>query len=173
MAAVISRLDQSLYRETGEMPFGTQGLYVERQVTNRSAVAQIVEECGLDVIDPETFQELHCTVMFSPDVGTPGRSVPANEMPIKAVAKQFSHWIGHTGKGFLVLEIHSELLQLTHAYWKKMGCVPTFPQYRPHVTLLAPAEDDPARLLRANRLLNEFFPAFPVKLGPELLRSAE
>lgn len=75
-------------------------------------------------------QELHCTLMYSPDAeGSGYEPKPEVKYTASVVGADFY------GGDSLVLLLHCPALQRRHNYAKSCGLVPTFPNYSPHITI--------------------------------------
>lgn len=56
--------------------------------------------------------------------------------PFRVEGNKLVYWTGHNGKTYLVLELESEDLQELHQKWVDLGFKHSFPEYRPHMTLM-------------------------------------
>lgn len=103
--------------------------------------------------------DLHATLMFSK---TPARSVDLPDIDkhtrYMARALELLHWPGHDKEGYIVLALASDALQEAHKLFRNAGLEPTFPDYKPHVTMVHPVpnfESHKASFDHYNALLKE------------------
>jgi hypothetical protein len=125
---------------------GTDGTYASVKPKDKSA-ARLQAYClvatsmgHIGVISP---LDLHTTVMYS----KVGLNVDAQktlwaehysvERVFAAKPKHFVHWAGHDDDGYIVLELESaDLTELNTVLQKQFGLTSSFPDYRPHVTIV-------------------------------------
>lgn len=114
---------------------GSQGLYSAVQ-PDQDTVGWLTDLCyNLDFEDvkPDKF---HCTVMYSPkDTPAPESVELQQDTEFPAIAREVTHWEGHDGKTCVVLLLVCVGLHGEHQRLKKLGCTPTYDDYKPHITL--------------------------------------
>jgi 2'-5' RNA ligase len=76
--------------------------------------------------------EIHCTVVYSPDAVPAHIPVPKN-MPIHAKGVGFE--LFGPDKDCVVLLLESSALKALNAKFVKAGAIPTYAEYRPHITI--------------------------------------
>lgn len=97
---------------------------------DKSSIYSLCLEMGIQIPD---VNDLHCTLMYSPEVGNPD-IIPdyTNHRAVLGDLKLFG-----PDKDYLVVEVtqcpsiverHRELLEY--------GLIPTYPEYRPHISLV-------------------------------------
>lgn len=114
---------------------------------------------------PEDFKlnrdDLHVTLMYSkhcqPDQVTARHTLDAGDAQCVALPSKVVQWPGHDSKGYLVLLLASEDLEVRHRRWLATGAMHSFPKYEPHITL---AKDygtllSPQVLLNVNHAIRE------------------
>lgn len=113
------------------------GLYAKVHPTNNSLVRLLsfLRSCGLRrsiLLHPN---EIHCTIMHSK---SPPSQLPVlnREKVYDTRVKHFTAWDGHNDTGYLVAELDSPALHRLHNAWRARGCVPSFDDYKPHITLI-------------------------------------
>lgn len=80
------------------------------------------------------YDDLHCTVLYSKNkAGVMG--TPRSERVYAANIKEFTHWVGHNGKTYLVALLDSHTLQKAFRDWEAMGYSSDYPDYKPHITI--------------------------------------
>ncbi|QJT71061.1 hypothetical protein GR11A_00023 [Vibrio phage vB_VcorM_GR11A] len=88
--------------------------------------------CGFELVDPRS---LHVTAMYSTAPIAEDKQIklakPDYVYPAKVVGTQ----LFGEDKDILVLELESDQLQDVHTKWKEAGGKPTWPDYKPHVTI--------------------------------------
>lgn len=89
-------------------------------------------------ITPSNKDPLHCTLMYS-EV-SPNRVVPIRFKQYRSRVTKLMEWAGHDGDGYLVAYLDSPELQARNKVYLDAGCVSSFPDYIPHVTLITPFE---------------------------------
>lgn len=111
------------------------GIYVKMNPTTHS-ILTIQDRIGMKVAD-----DLHCTLVYSKQ---PAMHVmlPFVEQDARFEARgvEIVRWAGHEGAGYVVLLLDSPELQALNQDFQTAGLIPTFPDYKPHVTLFHPAE---------------------------------
>lgn len=132
------------YREfTG----GDNGIYISRVPDDLSIqkIVDMVHKHNLCQMSDKDIAELHCTIMYSPAgvVSEEVRKNDFNPIPLACSARvtHFEIWPGHDNSGYLVAILKSDALQHLHKLWKLRGCVSTFGEYKPHVTIQTPFEE--------------------------------
>lgn len=105
---------------------------------------------------PQTdmYQDMHCTVMYS-EKANPRAYLPiiSKDTRYDAKADHLEHWPGHDGQGYVVLVLDSPDLQKLHKMFRDQGFEPTFPEYKPHVSLIHPCPKKPENLDELNAKL--------------------
>lgn len=136
---------------------GKSGLYSAVEPTKKS-VADLTKLCTrAGIVELES--DLHCTIMYSPNKCLPESSATKwSKNQYKAVGKKFRWWVGHDNAGYLILELDSPELEKEHLRLKELGCVSTFPNYVPHLTLrnnfyFKDEDEQKSRLRSANLIL--------------------
>jgi 2'-5' RNA ligase len=85
--------------------------------------------------------DMHCTVMYAPNsvlTAAQQLAVLSQAQAFKATAKALTVWRGADEDYYLVLELDSPDLARFHAKLAAdFGLVPTFDDYRPHITLIS------------------------------------
>ena len=134
------------------------------------------------IIDGELqfVQDPHCTLMYSPEVGTDKSFhelkeflLPHQNM-IEAKVTEFQVFGNpdqYTSGGYLVALLNSEELNNLHAKWQAIGFQHTFPEFCPHVSVVTPLPHKDLAKSIANQL-NEYLMVSPLTLtfcGEEIL----
>lgn len=117
----------------------TNGCYAQASLTPKSEAAlnQLCSNRTVGHIDLS--KDLHCTIMYCKDVAPDKHKVlPFTQDTFQAEAVKVNWWPGHDKAGYLVLELKSDDLQKEHTRLVKAGCIPSFKDYTPHVTLKTP-----------------------------------
>ena len=126
---------------------GTQGFYAavfpQPGLGFSSLLALIKHVTGLTLADPkETRDDIswHCTVMYSKSAltcpPTEASSVAARMTgPLMVNCRNFDYWEGHDNKGYFVAVLDAPDLHRWHEEWEFLGAVPTFDEYKAHITL--------------------------------------
>ena len=124
---------------------GEHGLYVSRvpDLLSVDKLVNLVHMFKLCTMEDKDINELHCTIMYSPN---PVKTEAKEDMspvllPCSAWVLRLEFWPGHDDEGYLVACLESDVLQTLHRLWRLRGGVPTFPDYKPHVTLKTPFEE--------------------------------
>lgn len=125
---------------------GDNGVYVSRILEPLSVqrLVDFVHEHALCQMSEHDIEELHCTIMYSPTgISSDHRDNDLSPIPLVCAARvvRFEFWPGHDDDGYLVAVLKSDMLQSIHNLWKLRGCIPTFPEYKPHVTVQTPFEE--------------------------------
>lgn len=118
-----------------EASVSTREFFAQALMTVDS-MQQLIARCPIQLD-----QELHCTIIYSTK---PVKNIELPEVTqgqcYFAKVKEFHHWAG-TGNGFIVALLDSEDLQTAHKLFRDVGIIPTFPDYKPHITLVHPVPD--------------------------------
>ena len=136
---MILSFKQFLIEYTKHLYSGKSGFYSWVNVSSDSQ-KDLLEFFPELKLTAEDVVDLHVTIMYS-KVPVPEKHINENNsMPdarfIQAVKpKEVRWWAGHDGDGYLVLELSPTNLQHMHDKWKKVGAVPTFETFTPHITL--------------------------------------
>lgn len=112
------------------------GAFFAQALMTVESMHQLIARCPV-----ELDQDLHCTIIYStePLKNTELPEVKQGQRYLAKV-KEFHHWVG-TGSGFIVALLDSEDLQVAHEQFRDAGIIPTFPEYKPHITLVHPVPD--------------------------------
>lgn len=124
-------------------PFdGTSGCYVAvvPYLDSVNTIRGWARSIGLPM-DEARESELHCTVMWSHAIPADARCNPEYSVP--AELDHLEYWDGHDGDGYIVAVLNSEPLRQLHQKWLTRGCVHSFDDYTPHVTLLSKIKPSP------------------------------
>jgi hypothetical protein len=125
---------------------GDNGVYVSRilDALSRDRLVDFIHEHALCQMSEKDIDELHCTIMYSPTgIDPEHRDNDLNPIPLPCSARvvRFEFWEGHDEDGYLVAVLNSPTLNSLHRLWKLRGCISTFSEYRPHITLQTPFEE--------------------------------
>lgn len=107
---------------------GTSGFYCSVAVKNEGNVRKLLDKHNLKC----NVDQLHCTIMYSPDETIEDPHVP-NIDEIVATVTGYDMF-GHK-KDTLVLRLESTELSDLHNKYKDDGAVPTYSEYHPHMTI--------------------------------------
>ena len=120
-------------------------------------------------IDLEPVEEMHCTVMYSRDVAPHSIRVmqllDAPPYSYKAWSDCLDFWPGHDDAGYLVLKLKSNDLALRNEDYKDIGCIHSFPDYTPHITLAKGFGQKPQCFNELNKMLANL--KFPIVFNGE------
>lgn len=123
---------------------GTHGFYAWLNVAQDSLedILNFIPELH---INARQLADLHCTVMYSKTPVPVGKIDENKQLPdprfIQEVGvKGITWWPGHKEQGVLVLLLDPTHIQHLHEKWKKLGAIPTYPDYTPHITLATDIE---------------------------------
>lgn len=122
---------------------GENGLYsaVTPDEASLDIIVDYAKKFGFDI----DRSKVHCTVMYSktlePSAGD--ISCDANKS-YPAIITGVQHWDGHDEQGYLSLALESDALDREHKRLRKLGCTPTFDEYKPHITLWSGVKMSPA-----------------------------
>ena len=84
-------------------------------------------------IDPD-IDKMHCTVLYSRNKnGATGET--ESQRVYSATIKEFTHWVGHDGKTYLVALLDSPMLQKAFRDWRELGYTSDYNEYKPHITI--------------------------------------
>lgn len=123
---------------------------------------------SLSPVGQELYTFGHVTIMYSPD-HAPKHPDPVGITryhqfePLIGTVIGFEEWPGWDNTGYIVAILDAPGLHDLHKKWKDLGCVPTFKDYTPHITLIHPY----APGLLAIDILNQRLQEFP--LGMEFV----
>lgn len=115
-------------------PFtGKRGFYSSCEISNVQRLLDLCKVCGIPQPD---VSELHCTVIYAPDV-SPLTVEQAEAAKSRVAPRALIGGFAMFGpdKDTLVATLISPELAAMNANWVSLGFVPTFPEYRPHITL--------------------------------------
>ncbi len=118
--------------EKTERPFtGTSGFYCSMLLSSASVtrIASLCDRIGYPFTQKD---EIHCTVMYSPEHVPSSIPVPP-KMPIKGQIVRFE--LFGEEKDHLVALVESAELKALNKKLVDAGAVSTYPEYRPHVTV--------------------------------------
>jgi len=127
-------LEQDETDEQEEEIVYEKGVYISVQPTEitKNNIIKYMEKY-LQGEDTQPIDELHCTISYSPQKHT--GEVFSDEYTALATPKHFS--LFNDDNSTLVLELESQLLDERHNYFKtKYGLVDTYPEYKPHITIV-------------------------------------
>ena len=128
---------QYLIEKTQQAFTGTSGFYCSMLLSDAS-VKRIEAMCKKVGVPYTQKDEIHCTVMYSPDNVPKTIPVPKN-MPMEGTGTRFERF--GPEKDHLVLLLDSPELHELNRRIVAAGAVSTYPEYRPHVTV-ARLDDD-------------------------------
>lgn len=111
---------------------GDSGVYAAVELPEAFS-EHIFELCDYLGLERPPVEELHCTVMYSPEETL--RHMPTLNKAINALVSSVQHWVGHNGKTYVVADVQSMALIQLHSQFAKQGAKSTFAAYRPHITL--------------------------------------
>lgn len=120
---------------------GTKGLFAAAYpvsgLTNLLRIlTPMLQREGITIQDTE---QMHCTLMYSPNHAPRVQEVYNHTIrfpfQMEAWVECADWWEGHDGDGYLGLKLKSQDLITRHEAYKALGCVSTFPDFMPHVTL--------------------------------------
>ena len=163
-SAAVPGYDVALYGNTeAKVP----GVYVkvdpsELSVAKIARLSRRVHYLDVDVKD------LHVTVLYSKNEELVKKQPKDRSTTFRAFLKEFTSWVGHDGKTYLVGLLDSVELSAANQAWVDLGYTTSYPDYLPHVTLKVMDEPHP-RLEDAKETLNAFLKKRVVRLvfGPE------
>jgi 2'-5' RNA ligase len=95
---------------------------------SKDRIKEAARKCGIFV----DVDELHVTVMYSPDVGTPDIDAKSN---IVYTANCTEFRLFGERSDYLVVELDCPELESRHYELREYGLEHTFAKYRPHLTL--------------------------------------
>lgn len=121
---------------------GNQGLYsaVQPDTDTVSWLSDLCNRLGFTDVKPGKF---HCTIMYSPDKTPAPNDVELDGLDYPAVAREVTYWDGHDDLCHVILKLVSTKLHGEHQRLKQMGCVPTYDEYVPHITLQSDVDMTP------------------------------
>ena len=111
-----------------------KGIYVKAAPVLQSAVLLKDRFPEMTVDDP------HVTLLYSKE-SAHNVVLPriGKEERVKAEGYMIERFDGQEKEGYVVLRVRGAGLQAWHDSFRNAGLVPTFPEYKPHVTLVTPA----------------------------------
>lgn len=126
---------------------GDNGIYVSRipEPLSVQRLVDFVHEHALCRMSDKDIDELHCTIMFSPAgiVNEESKDNDLNAVPFTVAARvvRFEFWPGRDEDGYLVALLQSPALESIHKLWRLRGCIPTFEEFKPHITIQTPFDE--------------------------------
>ena len=111
---------------------GTNGLYAAVELPEAFS-NRIFELCDALGLERPPVDDLHCTVMYSPEEVV--KNLPVVNKAVNALVTSVQHWVGHNDKVYVVADIQSMALVQLHSQFAQRGAKSTFAAYRPHITL--------------------------------------
>lgn len=84
--------------------------------------------------DPEPHTKAHCTVLYSRNKKNVDGEASTRRVYTASI-KEFTSWVGHDGKTYVVALLDSPQLQEAFKEWKKLGYTSDYPDYKPHITI--------------------------------------
>lgn len=145
---VHASLDQQVLAKTLTPYTGRSGLYSSVCPTEESREL-LLSICAQLQIPTTEEEEFHSTIMYAPDVVLDQALVLRNVSHSTCEAIPVGFELFGPEKDTLVMTLMSPSMAKMHNKWKALGCIPTYPHYQPHVTILKPSsltEDDLPRL---------------------------
>lgn len=128
---MIKTFKQFITEKTQKAFTGTSGCYCSMLLSNNSVTA-MSDLCKANGAPFTQKDEIHCTVIYSPD------NVPEH-IPTPKGMPFFGHVVGFDlfgpDKDCLVGLVQCQWLNDLHNEFVSAGAVPTYPEYRPHITL--------------------------------------
>lgn len=110
---------------------GTSGFYASLTLDTAS-ISKLKRICQiLELPFNQEDEELHVTLMYSP-VGIPS-ILELPKLPCTALSNQFEMF--GEDKDTLVLTLNAPYLHEINKQLRDAGCIPTFPEYKPHITV--------------------------------------
>lgn len=148
-------------------PFtGKSGFYASRLPDKESAleIMRIMSDlCHVPGLEFEDIEELHCTVMYSPD------KVPSS-LVVDITPK--TTWIIDAsifGTALVLRLFRTSQLSKRFNLLTSLGCDPTFPDYQPHITIAKITDPDGKEaIVEALGALLQLSPV-PITLGGEII----
>jgi hypothetical protein len=150
---------------------GQSGLYSSRLPDEESTTTllALVAELGLPFNQAD---ELHVTVIYSPEKTVEQERVMRNVHQISVSAQIIGFEVFGKDNDTVVALLRSEQLVLDHLKWKALGAEPTWPDYRPHLSLYVGDSIDRKSLDAANAALQNRAPVC-ITLGPEQIEDIQ
>ncbi len=137
-------------------PVTSKGVYVSVTPIVRSIVliSKYASLIGMPLLLKEQ-QELHCTVVYSRHIPNILPKLDSQKI-YKAQITGVNWWLGHDKAGYLVLLLSSPSLAELHRQWYESGCISSFGEYTPHVTLKKDFGPKPPNLELIRSKLNRY-----------------
>lgn len=88
---------------------------------------------SINNLEPE-HSKTHCTVLYSSNKNKVSGQ-PKSRNVYGASIKEFTHWVGHDGKIYLVALLDSPELQAAFRDWQALGYTSDYKDYKPHITI--------------------------------------
>ncbi len=145
-----AKVGQHVFTTSDDLPENAAGIYAFRQVINPGRLAVMARFCGV-LNDRGYVDDGHVTAVFSKRL--PDATVIADDALVTVQPLRWESWIGAGGKDYTVLLVQSAYLEQRNKYFLSAGCVSEFPQYRPHITVLAGTPLPKSSLRVANNAL--------------------
>lgn len=138
MAKITARI---LYEEIRAMnPEGGLYVWVDPDESSTLTIQSLIKDAPFKT---ENSTEYHATVLFH--IGSlPEDAVMPDDYPCSATISEIVSWPDKHGTVTVVALLDSPDLQEIHADLLEQGLTHTFPEFAPHVTLGAKAEENPA-----------------------------
>ncbi len=110
-----------------------EGLYVARKL-HKETEDRLLEYCYKLGFNP--VHDFHVTVMYSTKNINPGAVYDMLDvLPRNIYARPLAFSLFGDNKDVLVMRIFSDLLTIEHSMLKAEGAKPSYPEYKPHITL--------------------------------------
>ena len=145
---------------------GKQGLYSQVSVLPDSLekIFDFVDKAIFDRVD----ENLHSSVMSSEKALPLHKAKSHPEIVHDAKAVKLEWWSGHDNAGYLVLLLDSLSLKEEHDRLKKLGCIHSFPDYTPHITIMQNVDKPPKMDIKYANLLLRRNPIM-IQLGNQII----
>lgn len=85
-------------------------------------------------LNPDDMHKIHCTVLYSRNKN----NASGHTTSLKAYAanvKEFTSWVGHDQKRYVVALLQSPSLQKAFKDWRDLGYTSDYEEYKPHITI--------------------------------------
>jgi hypothetical protein len=137
-------------------PVKSKGVYVSVIPTAKSAllISKYASLIGMPLLLKEQ-HELHCTVVYSKYVPK-ARPVLDFQKVYRAQITGVNWWLGHDKAGYLVLLLKSPDMSGLYRQWYDSGCISSFGEYTPHVTLKKDFGERPPNLQLIRSKLDKY-----------------
>lgn len=116
-------------------------------------------------IHPER-DDLHCTVLYSRNKDKVSGTTKSENI-YSASIKEFTHWVGHDGKTYLVAALDSPMLQKAFREWRALGYTVDYPDYKPHITIKKGLSESEAQRAADLLTMQYFENPFVITFGPQ------